>query len=153
MKHGVCPIGHDSSLAKPQFSFQVIQLCCDICCDLSYICRSSMFWSALQDGVLVENMHDVPWQRPDQLGPETTAAMTAVCAEVRRTLPKMPLGIQVLSCGSRAAIAVATVTGLMSTTAKYCVLVCLVLYLIVASWLLKLLISFAAGYSCHIVTS
>ena len=61
--------------------------------------------------MLVENMHDVPWLRPEQLGPETIAAMTIVCSAVRRVETKIPVGVQILSSGNRAALAIAKVAG------------------------------------------
>jgi len=61
--------------------------------------------------VIVENMHDVPWLRPDQLGPETVSAMTVVCSAVRRVHTEFPVGIQILSSGNRAAVAVANAAG------------------------------------------
>jgi len=61
--------------------------------------------------VIVENMHDVPWLRPEQLGPETVSAMTVVCSAVRRVHTEFPVGIQILSSGNRAAVAVARAAG------------------------------------------
>ena len=50
------------------------------------------------DGVIVENMHDVPYVRGG-VGPEVTACMTRVCSEVRLAIGgNIPLGIQIL-CG------------------------------------------------------
>lgn len=49
------------------------------------------------DGVMVENMHDTPYVREGG-GPEVTACMTRVCAEVRQALGgSIPLGVQILS--------------------------------------------------------
>ena len=50
------------------------------------------------DGILVENMHDLPYLRAP-LGPETAACMTRVCCEVARVTEGIPLGVQVLSGG------------------------------------------------------
>lgn len=61
--------------------------------------------------MIVENMHDVPWPRPEQLGPETVSAMTVVCSEVRRVQTGFPVGVQILSSGNRAALAVAKAAG------------------------------------------
>jgi len=61
--------------------------------------------------VLVENMHDVPWLRPQQLGPETISAMAVVCSAVRRVQTEFPVGVQILSSGNRAAIAIAKIAG------------------------------------------
>ena len=41
-------------------------------------------------------MHDIPYLRCS-VGPEITACMTMVCAEVRRVVGGMPLGVQTLS--------------------------------------------------------
>lgn len=49
------------------------------------------------DGVMVENMHDVPYLRRS-VGPEVVACMTRVCSEVRRAIgSNIPLGVQVLA--------------------------------------------------------
>ena len=61
--------------------------------------------------MIVENMHDVPWLRPEQLGPETVAAMTVVCSAVRRVQAQFPVGVQILSSANRAALAVAKAAG------------------------------------------
>jgi len=58
------------------------------------------------DAVLIENMHDAPYVDGPQ-GPEITAAMTAAACAIRDALPGVPLGIQVLSRGSREALAIA----------------------------------------------
>ena len=47
-------------------------------------------------GLIVENMHDVPYLNGG-LGPEVTACMTRVTAEVRRQVPGLALGVQILS--------------------------------------------------------
>ena len=60
---------------------------------------------------MIENMHDTPWLPSHDLGPETTASMTAVCAAVRRENPDTPMGAQVLSAGNRQAMAIAKATG------------------------------------------
>jgi uncharacterized protein len=58
--------------------------------------------------VLIENMHDIPYVKSDKFGPEIVAGMTAVTGEVQKILNhKIPIGIQVLACGGREAIAVA----------------------------------------------
>jgi len=61
--------------------------------------------------VIVENMHDVPWMRPEQLGPETVSAMTVVCSAMRRLQTEFPVGVQILSSGNRAALAIAKAAG------------------------------------------
>ena len=62
------------------------------------------------DALLVENYGDVPFT-PGRVEPATVAAMSAVAREIRRVLPAMPLGINVLKNDGRAALAVATAVG------------------------------------------
>lgn len=62
------------------------------------------------DAVLIENMHDAPYIDGRQ-GPEITAAMTAAACAIRAALPKLPLGVQVLSRGHQEALAVALAAG------------------------------------------
>ncbi|XP_037085492.1 uncharacterized protein F13E9.13, mitochondrial-like [Pollicipes pollicipes] len=71
------------------------------------------------DGLLVENMHDLPYMCGAQLGPEITACMTRVAAEVRRRVPAAkPVGVQVLAAGNRQALAVALAAGLQFVRAE-----------------------------------
>lgn len=60
-------------------------------------------------GLIVENMHDRPYLK-SAVGPEITAAMTAVGAEVRRAV-SLPLGIQILAGANESSIAVAHACG------------------------------------------
>ena len=67
------------------------------------------------DAVMIENMHDRPYVHGRQ-GPEVVAAMTAAGIAVRQELARVglgsvPLGVQVLSGGSREALAVALACG------------------------------------------
>ncbi|XP_066257655.1 uncharacterized protein F13E9.13, mitochondrial [Euwallacea similis] len=60
------------------------------------------------DGIIVENMHDVPYIQSSNFGPEITATITRICTEIRKIVPTtVPCGIQVLSCGNKEALAVA----------------------------------------------
>src|SRR6187402_1831775 len=61
-------------------------------------------------GLMVENMHDRPYLRR-VVGPETVAAMTVVASAVRREVPDLPLGVQVLAGANRESIAVAHACG------------------------------------------
>ncbi|XP_039769398.1 uncharacterized protein F13E9.13, mitochondrial-like [Ornithorhynchus anatinus] len=61
------------------------------------------------DGLIVENTHDLPYTA--SAGPEVTATMTAVCAAVRMTCPRLPLGVQVLCSANQEAVAVALAAG------------------------------------------
>lgn len=57
----------------------------------------------------IENMHDRPYLKGG-VGPEITAAMTAIAHEVKRATG-LPLGIQVLAGANREALAVAHASG------------------------------------------
>jgi membrane complex biogenesis BtpA family protein len=63
------------------------------------------------DGILVENMHDVPYLKR-RVGPEIVASMTAVAVAVRAAVPDLPLGIQILAGANRESLAVAQAAGL-----------------------------------------
>ena len=62
------------------------------------------------DGVIIENMHDVPYLRA-QVGPEIVSAMTAIGTEVKIEAA-LPVGIQILAGANIEAIAVAHAAGL-----------------------------------------
>lgn len=57
------------------------------------------------DGVIIENMHDVPYLR-GEVGPEIVAGMTAIAAEVKRECV-LPVGVQLLAGPNIEAMAVA----------------------------------------------
>jgi membrane complex biogenesis BtpA family protein len=57
------------------------------------------------DGVIIENMHDVPYLR-GEVGPEIVAAMTAIGTEVKSEC-SLPVGIQILAGANIEAMAVA----------------------------------------------
>lgn len=62
------------------------------------------------DGVIVENMHDVPYLR-GEVGPEIVAAMTAIAVEVKHEC-RLPVGVQILAGANIEAMAVAHAAGL-----------------------------------------
>jgi len=62
------------------------------------------------DGVVIENMHDVPYLR-GEVGPEIVAAMTAVAVEVKHECG-LPVGVQILAGANIEAMAVAHAAGL-----------------------------------------
>lgn len=63
------------------------------------------------DAVLIENMHDAPYVQPPH-DPAIVAAMTSCVLQVRDALGEsVPLGVQILSCGEREALAVALAAG------------------------------------------
>jgi uncharacterized protein len=62
------------------------------------------------DGVIVENHGDIPFLKPDDIGPETAAHMAVVSDRIRRALAK-PIGINVLANAAIPALAVASAAG------------------------------------------
>ncbi|MFN3673922.1 MAG: BtpA/SgcQ family protein [Bosea sp. (in: a-proteobacteria)] len=62
------------------------------------------------DGLIVENHGDIPFAKPDELGPETAACMAVMADRVRRA-SGLPIGINVLANGAIAGIAVAKAAG------------------------------------------
>jgi len=65
------------------------------------------------DGLIIENMHDVPYVKSSLIGPEIVSAMTRICSDVKRNLPSdVPCGLQVLAGGNNEAMAIAHSTGL-----------------------------------------
>ena len=62
------------------------------------------------DGIIVENASDLPFSRPEHIGPETVAALTAVCMEVRGAV-NTPIGITCVANGAIPALAIAKAVG------------------------------------------
>src|SRR5215469_8936355 len=62
------------------------------------------------DGLIVENHGDIPFAKPEELGPETTACMAVIADAVRRA-SGLPIGINVLANGAIAGLAVAKAAG------------------------------------------
>lgn len=62
------------------------------------------------DGIMVENAGDMPFSRPEDIGHETVAALTAACLEVR-SVTDLPLGITCVANGVMPGLAVAKATG------------------------------------------
>jgi len=61
------------------------------------------------DAIMIENMHDRPYLNR-KVGPEITAAMTALAVEIRKIV-KLPLGIQILAGANKEALSVALAAG------------------------------------------
>jgi hypothetical protein len=64
-----------------------------------------------QDGIIIENMHDIPYLHTESVGPEIVSTMTAACSQVRRLCPELPLGVQILAGANKQALAVALAAG------------------------------------------
>jgi uncharacterized protein len=62
------------------------------------------------DGIIVENASDLPFSRPEDIGPETVAALTAACMEIRAAVD-IPIGITCVANGVISALAVAKAAG------------------------------------------
>ena len=62
------------------------------------------------DGLIVENHGDIPFAKPNRLGPETAAAMAVITRAVRLACD-CPVGVNVLANGAIQALAVAKASG------------------------------------------
>src|SRR6478672_9199630 len=62
------------------------------------------------NGLMIENFGDVPFH-PGRVPTHIVAHMTALAAEVRRAMPELPLGINVLRNDGLSALAVAHAAG------------------------------------------
>ncbi len=62
------------------------------------------------DGLLMENGWDLPFAKPDDIGHETVAAMTAIGIALVRETP-LPLGVNCLANGVKPALAIAKACG------------------------------------------
>ena len=61
-------------------------------------------------GLIVENHGDIPFSKPEDLGPETAATMAVMTDRVRREVG-LPIGVNVLANGAVDALAVAKASG------------------------------------------
>lgn len=62
------------------------------------------------DGIIVENAGDLPFSRPEHIGPETVAGLTAACMEVRSAVDT-PIGITCVANGAIPGLAIAKAVG------------------------------------------
>jgi membrane complex biogenesis BtpA family protein len=62
------------------------------------------------DGIIIENASDLPFSRPEDIGPETVAALTAACLEVQSAVAT-PIGITCVANAVIPALAVAKAVG------------------------------------------
>lgn len=74
------------------------------------LAEAKIYAEAGMDGLMIENMHDVPYLN-EHVGAETTALMTAVAVKLRQTI-RLPMGVQVLAGANKEALAVALAAGL-----------------------------------------
>lgn len=73
------------------------------------LAEANIYRDAGIHALMLENMHDIPYVQ--QPGTEVTAAMAVIAREVKRACPDLPLGVQILAGGNRAALAVALAAG------------------------------------------
>ena len=62
------------------------------------------------DGLIVENHGDIPFSKPQDIGPETAAHMAVACERIRRETG-LPIGVNVLANGALHALAIASASG------------------------------------------
>ncbi|SCB36750.1 hypothetical protein GA0061103_5123 [Rhizobium multihospitium] len=62
------------------------------------------------DAVIIENHGDIPFSKPDDIGPETSAYMAVISDRIRRELGG-PVGINVLANAAIPALAIASAAG------------------------------------------
>lgn len=72
--------------------------------------EAKIYETAGLDGIILENMHDLPYLNR-QVGPEITAAMTSIATQIRKEI-KLPIGIQILAGANKQALAVAQAASL-----------------------------------------
>jgi hypothetical protein len=73
------------------------------------VAEARLYQAAGFHGLLLENMHDRPYEK-GRVGPEIVAAMAVAGRAVREAVP-LPLGVQVLAGANREALAVALCCG------------------------------------------
>jgi uncharacterized protein len=74
------------------------------------LAEASRYRAGGMDGLIVENHGDIPFAKPDRLGPETAACMAVITDAVRRETG-LPIGVNVLANAAVAALAVAKAAG------------------------------------------
>ncbi|XP_065565604.1 uncharacterized protein F13E9.13, mitochondrial-like isoform X2 [Artemia franciscana] len=91
---------------SPRHTLAIEEICDIACTEAKKLCSAGI------DGIIVENMHDVPYIRGADVGPHTIACMTKICTEVRKVVPSgYPCGLQILASANMEAMAVAHATG------------------------------------------
>ncbi len=74
------------------------------------LAEARIYAEAGLDGIMLENMHDTPYQR-GAVGPEIVAALAVIARAVKASVP-LPCGLQILAAANREALAVAHAAGL-----------------------------------------
>ncbi|KAK7026704.1 hypothetical protein SK128_019311 [Halocaridina rubra] len=113
-KGAVIGMVHVKPLPGTPLSQHVMKDIVEIACQEAEIYKNSGV-----DGILIENMFDLPYLQASSLGPETVACMTRVCQEVRDITPShIPCGVQILAGGNKEAVAVSKACGLQFIRAE-----------------------------------
>ena len=73
------------------------------------LAEADIYRTAGIHALMIENMHDLPYVQ--QPGPEVSTPMAIIAREIKRACPELPLGIQILAGGNRAALAAALAAG------------------------------------------
>ncbi|GMR30083.1 hypothetical protein PMAYCL1PPCAC_00278 [Pristionchus mayeri] len=77
--------------------------------------EAEIYTHAGVDGIVVENMHDLPYVRAEKIGPEIVSSMSMACSTVASVChhgkKDIVLGVQILAGANREAMAVAHATG------------------------------------------
>uniref|UniRef100_H2YWZ4 BtpA domain containing protein n=1 Tax=Ciona savignyi TaxID=51511 RepID=H2YWZ4_CIOSA len=81
-------------------------LCVTQICDIA-LKEAEIYINAGLDGIMIENMHDVPYKKNNLIGPEITAAMATVGSKLRTNFSEIPIGVQILTAANQEALAVA----------------------------------------------
>jgi uncharacterized protein len=86
---------------------------------VDHSCNETLIYKKYKlNGILIENMFDMPYATRQHIGPDVTAVMTRVCTEVKRLVPQMSCGVQVLAALNCEALAVAVASGLQFIRAE-----------------------------------
>jgi len=93
---------HLDALAGTPTALRSIQQITDKAC-----AEATQYVESNLDGIIIENMNDIPYVKADQIGPEIVASMATVAREVRRLHPSLPIGVQILAGANKEALAVA----------------------------------------------
>lgn len=91
----------DALAGTPTAQKSIQQITDKACAEAAQYVESNM------DGIIIENMNDIPYIKADQIGPEIVASMATVAKEVRRIYPSLPIGVQILAGANKEAMAVA----------------------------------------------
>lgn len=104
-KHSIIGMIHLQALpGTPASKFEMDQII-----DMA-LTDAAVYQLAGVNGLMIENMHDVPYLNRE-VGPEITAAMSVIAKEIKKEI-SLPCGVQVLAGANEPALAVAKAAGL-----------------------------------------